>query len=71
MSQGKQIESLNNEIKEAGESYAKLSKDKKGVEEALAERSDQLAASEDKVSNLNKVKNKLEGTIKEVSVSYR
>lgn len=48
---------------------AKLTKEKKGVEDNLAERTEQLQTAEDKVTQLNKAKGKLEGQVKDVSYS--
>lgn len=45
-----------------------MGKEKKGLEDSLNERTEQLQASEDKVTNLNKAKNKLEAMMKEVNM---
>lgn len=49
------------------ESIAKLGKEKKGVEENLQERTEQLQASEDKANGLNKAKKKVEEALADVS----
>lgn len=49
------------------EQISKLSKDKKALEEAQKKTLDDLQAEEDKVNHLNKLKNKLEQTLDEVS----
>lgn len=64
----KQIETLNGDIAKQDESIAKLGKEKKHVEDSLAERTEQLQAAEDKANQLNKAKGKLESQVKEVSL---
>lgn len=49
------------------ENVAKLGKEKKGLEDNLQERTEQLQAAEDKCSSLNKAKNKVESQLKDVS----
>ena len=65
-SRDKQIDCLNEDIAKQDEAIAKIGKEKKGVEENLTERTEQLQACEDKVNSLNKTKNKLENQVKEV-----
>jgi myosin heavy chain 6/7 len=58
---------LNGELAKQDENAAKLGKDKKALEETLKKTQSDLAAEEDKVNHLNKLKQKLEGQIDEVS----
>jgi myosin heavy chain 6/7 len=58
---------LNGELAKQDENAAKLGKDKKALEESLKKTQSDLAAEEDKVNHLNKLKQKLEGQIDEVS----
>lgn len=66
-SRDKQIDALNEDISRNEESIVKLNKEKKGLNENLEERTEQLQAAEDKCSSLNKAKNKVEGQLKDVS----
>lgn len=49
---------------------AKLTKEKKNSEQANKELSEHLQAEEDKVNHLNKLKQKLEANLDEVSASH-
>jgi len=49
---------------------AKLSKDKKALEETIKKTQADLAAEEDKVNHLNKLKQKLEASIDEVCSTH-
>ena len=49
------------------ESIAKLTKDKKNLDENLRKTQDDLQAEEDKVNHLSKVKTKLENQLDDVS----
>lgn len=48
------------------EQIGKLNKDKKGLEDTVKKTQDSLKAEEEKVNNLNKLKQKLEATLDEV-----
>ena len=50
------------------DSMGKLNKDKKNLEETVKKTQDALKAEEDKVNHLNKVKQKLEGVLDEVTI---
>ena len=52
------------------ESIAKLQKDKKNTEENLKKTQEDLQAEEDKCNHLNKLKQKLEGNIDDVSLIF-
>ena len=62
----KQIDTLNEDIAKADENNAKLAKEKKGLEDGLQERTEQLQATEDKLNALTKAKGKADGAMKEV-----
>lgn len=65
-SRDKQIDALNEDILKQDEAIAKLGKDKKGLEDNLQERTEQLQAAEDKCNSLNKAKSKADAALKEV-----
>ena len=58
---------MNEDIAKQDENIAKLTKEKKGVEDSLQEYTEKLQACEDKFNAINKAKGKQEGTLKEVN----
>ena len=60
------MQTLNNEMARQDEQLAKLSKEKKGLDENLRKTQDDLQAEEDKCNHLLKQKQKLEHTIDDV-----
>ena len=64
-----QIRNLNDEIAHQDELINKLNKEKKHMQEVNQKTAEDLQASEDKVSHLNKVKAKLEQTLDELEDS--
>merc|ERR1712127_919598 len=63
------IKSLNDEIANQDEVINKLNKEKKHVSENAAKSAEDLGVAEDKVSHLNQIKSKLEGTLDELESS--
>merc|ERR1712203_575167 len=63
------IKSLNDEIANQDEVINKLNKEKKHVSENAAKSAEDLVVAEDKVSHLNQIKSKLEGTLDELESS--
>lgn len=66
----KQIEGLNSNLAQLDEDIAKLGKEKKGVEDNLAETIDKLQTAEDKGSKLAKEKAKVEAALSDVSTYH-
>merc|ERR1712079_693047 len=64
------IRSLNCEIANQDEVINKLNKEKKHVSENAAKSMEDLQVAEEKVANLNQIKNKLESTLDELEGSY-
>ena len=58
---------MNDEMARQDDQIAKLNKDKKGLDENLRKTQDDLQAEEDKCNHLNKLKQKLEANIDDVS----
>lgn len=61
-----QIKTLQDEMAQQDEQIAKLSKEKKAMEELQKKTLEDLQAEEDKVNHLSKLKTKLEQTLDEV-----
>merc|ERR1719479_856095 len=64
------IKSLNDEIANQDEVINKLNKEKKHISENAAKSTEDLQVAEDKVSQLNQIKSKLESTLDELEGSY-
>lgn len=65
-----QISTLQGEMAQLDQQIAKLQKEKKGGEESNKKLTEDLQAEEDKVNHLNKLKQKLEANLDEVSYSH-
>jgi len=63
-----QIRTLNEETARQNESIARMGKDKKAMDETIKTTQSALAAEEDKCNHLNKLKQKLEQNLDEVSL---
>lgn len=61
------MKNLTEEIMSQGENVAKLTKEKKTLQEAHQQTLDDLQSEEDKVNTLNKAKSKLEQQVDDVS----
>ena len=65
-----QVKNLTEEMASQDESVAKLSKEKKALQEAHQQTLDDLQAEEDKVNTLTKAKTKLEQQVDDVSFHF-